>query len=811
MARQASLMELRTLDNYGLGYPLDIAEAINYAAHNGAQVINLSMALPAINPNPGDVEILRRAVEAAQAAGALVVAASGNDSYAQVSYPAAFDGVLAVGASTQSDERASFSNYGDGLDLIAPGVGIFSTKWPSGNHDYGLYNGTGNGTSFASPHAAGVAALVRGLRPDMGQNAVWELVRRTADDVGAQGWDQQTGWGRLNACRAVSEAVIGLDLGLAANPPSVAVNGQTAIHLQITAPAPSSIPAGMGARVTLTTSSGTITPTVVTANSTGQAKALLLADPVTGTVQITATLGNVTATLPVTITSGVPVTLALTATPSRISSGGGQAIITVTVNDEGGSFVSDGTSVTFTTTLGSLAPLTTTTTAGQAATILTSGLVSGTAHVQAVVGGITGTVPVEIVGAGEPYSITLTATPTTTLVAGTPVTVTAAVFDGVGHPVADSTIVHFATDLGTLAAEDVTTTGGQASTQLLPGTSPGRAHVTAMAGQATGETDVSIMPGAAFTVTITANPPELTAGYNQLAALRAQVTDRYGNNVADGTRLDFVASLGQVSPAYTTTVGGVGEVKLVGELVAGTSQITATAAGGAQGYAQVQIHPATPASLTLDIAPGQIEVGGGIARLAATAQDAYGNAIADGTPVTFTTDLGELRLPAHASQAVPRSEGVANLVAMTANGIAEVELVSGQTPGTAHVQASVAPDLLATGTLSIQPGPPATLTLTVVPSQIHVGGRVQLLATVADQYSNPVGDGTMVRFGANRGTLDQIEVPTQAGQAATRLTVDQGGTGTISLVALSGDAFALGTLEVVPVVNYLPLILSDSR
>ncbi|PKO23825.1 MAG: hypothetical protein CVU38_02175 [Chloroflexi bacterium HGW-Chloroflexi-1] len=290
MARQASLMALRTLDDYGLGYPFDIAEAIDYAAQQGAQVINLSLTLPQ-NAYPADVEQLRRAVAVAQAAGAVVVGASGNQGYGTVSYPAAFDGVLAVGASTQADTRASFSNYGDRLDLIAPGTGIVSTLL-AGTHSYGLYNNTGNGTSFASPHAAGVAALVRGLRPDLGQADVRELIRRTADDVDAPGWDVYTGWGRLNAHRAVAEAIIGLHMSLTADPPGVPVGAETTVSLQITAPAPSGVPAGLGARVALTASAGAVTPTQVTVDAAGRATARFTAAPTMGTAHITATLGN---------------------------------------------------------------------------------------------------------------------------------------------------------------------------------------------------------------------------------------------------------------------------------------------------------------------------------------------------------------------------------------------------------------------------------------------------------------------------------------------------------------------------------------
>lgn len=302
MGRNAHFMALRSLDAYGRGYALDIAEAIDYAAASGAQVVNLSLTYPPTTPpSSADVLILQKAVEAAQASGVLLVAAAGNEKYNGIDYPARFPGVLAVGASTRQDARAAFSNYGSRLDLLAPGEGIYSTLLYSGVRSYGYYNSTGSGTSFAAPHVAGVAALVRAMRPDLAQSAVYELIRHTADDVGDPGFDNQSGWGRLNAQRAVSEAISGLRLGLVADPPTLALGSTGTVSLSITSPSGGS--AGLGARLTLSSSLGSITPTIVTADSSGEALVSLVGDLFPGTAHITATLGNLTATLPVTITS----------------------------------------------------------------------------------------------------------------------------------------------------------------------------------------------------------------------------------------------------------------------------------------------------------------------------------------------------------------------------------------------------------------------------------------------------------------------------------------------------------------------------
>ena len=188
-----------------------------------------------------------------------------------------------------------------------------------------------------------------------------------------------------------------------------------------------------------------------TVDSRGQATLIFTAGTVTGTARITAALGGMTATLPLTVTSGVPARLEVTATPQVILAGG-WAVITATVVDEGGNHVPDGFAVSFATTLGAVAPVTATTHGGSATTVLASGGLSGTAIVQASIGGLTATVPVTIVGPSEPLTLTLAADPTQLRVDGGPGRLTATVTDAQGHPAADGTVVQFAVDRGALSS-----------------------------------------------------------------------------------------------------------------------------------------------------------------------------------------------------------------------------------------------------------------------------------------------------------------------------------------------------------------------
>jgi subtilisin family serine protease len=301
MGGATHLMALRALNANGSGSPFNIAEAVRYASDQGAQVINLSLTLP-VNYNPDDAAMLCRATDYAQSKGSLVVGASGNHSSAgvqPVSYPAACPGVLAVGASTREDTRATFSDAGSRLDLVAPGEGIYTTLRAT-NTSYGRWSNTGSGTSFAAPHASGAAALLRSLRPDLSPATVNDLLRSAADDVGDPGIDLFTGWGRLNVARSASKATDGLSLSVVAQPASVAAGESTEIRLQVSGPG--GLPAGAGARISLASSLGLVSPTVIVADSDGAGKATFTAGAIPGSGSVTASLGGLSKTFKVFVT-----------------------------------------------------------------------------------------------------------------------------------------------------------------------------------------------------------------------------------------------------------------------------------------------------------------------------------------------------------------------------------------------------------------------------------------------------------------------------------------------------------------------------
>jgi subtilisin family serine protease len=198
---QPRLMALKFLDSTGTGDFVSMLEAMRYAAANGARIINLSVSVSA-EMSPEGFQLLDETMDYVTQKGVLVVAAAGNQGLDGVTYPAAHPDVMAVGASTAQDERWPSSNYGEKLDLVAPGVGIFSTAWTPEGAAYW----SASGTSMATAHVSGAAALVWSIDPQLTPAQLRRILNLSSDDVNAAteyGRDLQLGWGRLNVGCAV--------------------------------------------------------------------------------------------------------------------------------------------------------------------------------------------------------------------------------------------------------------------------------------------------------------------------------------------------------------------------------------------------------------------------------------------------------------------------------------------------------------------------------------------------------------------------------------------------------------------------------
>ncbi len=220
----ARVMPLRVCGKLNC-YSYDIEQAVRFAAGlpndsgtvppRRADVINISLGGPGASPTEQTV------YDQARAAGVVIVAAAGNDGTSELNYPAAFPGVIAVGAVDINKARAPYSNFGSWVSMVAPGGnmaqdvngdgkpdGVLSTVATDSSgalvNAYGIYQGT----SMATPHVAGVMALMKAVAPGLKPQAIANLLTSGAltDDLGAPDKDDQFGYGLINASKAVAAA-----------------------------------------------------------------------------------------------------------------------------------------------------------------------------------------------------------------------------------------------------------------------------------------------------------------------------------------------------------------------------------------------------------------------------------------------------------------------------------------------------------------------------------------------------------------------------------------------------------------------------
>ncbi|HWZ88892.1 MAG TPA: S8 family serine peptidase, partial [Polyangiaceae bacterium] len=233
VAMGARVMALKGLDQNGSGTDADLANAIHYAADHGCAVINASWGAFS---GSRDSTLIDAVNYAHDTKGVVFVAAAGNSTQDVGSeagtgagfYPAAARNAITVSAVTQTDALSSFSNSGVKIDVAAPGGGdsdstgtvvspersilslLSSHANPTMTNNGALVVGTSYlrqaGTSMAAPHVAGVAALVRALRPTLSVEQVRQALRVGSDDLFTPGFDTQAGYGRLNATKALAQS-----------------------------------------------------------------------------------------------------------------------------------------------------------------------------------------------------------------------------------------------------------------------------------------------------------------------------------------------------------------------------------------------------------------------------------------------------------------------------------------------------------------------------------------------------------------------------------------------------------------------------
>ena len=228
VAWDAKVMPLRALGRFG-GTDYDIEQAVRYAARlpndsgtlpeQKADVINLSLG------GASNTTVPPEAFRLAREAGVIVVAAAGNEASSGLNYPASLNGVVSVSATTINNRLASYSNFGKTVDIAAPGGsssdvngdgyadGVLSTVGSDASGSIRFGFAFYQGTSMASPHVAGVVALMKSVNPDMTPADFDRLLENgdLTDDLGATGRDDQFGYGIVNAYRAVNAALNEVD------------------------------------------------------------------------------------------------------------------------------------------------------------------------------------------------------------------------------------------------------------------------------------------------------------------------------------------------------------------------------------------------------------------------------------------------------------------------------------------------------------------------------------------------------------------------------------------------------------------------
>jgi len=169
-AQGATILPVKVLDSDGSGDLWSIVQGIRYAVSKGAKVINMSVG------TPKNSALLRNTIKDAWAAGVIVVTAAGNNNTFNKQFPAGDNITIAVGSLDANNVKASFSNYGTWVDVVAPGVGLPSTFWNGG---YAAWSGT----SFSAPLVTAEAALIISAKPNWTATKVRARIKNQADSV----------------------------------------------------------------------------------------------------------------------------------------------------------------------------------------------------------------------------------------------------------------------------------------------------------------------------------------------------------------------------------------------------------------------------------------------------------------------------------------------------------------------------------------------------------------------------------------------------------------------------------------------------
>lgn len=203
------ILPVKALDQDGSGYSSDLSNAVIYAVDQGARVINMSWGMGPLYIFP---QIIKDAMDYGYSHGVLMVAAAGNsdEDLKNGFWPASYPKILTVSATDPNDQKAPFSNYGENIDLSAPGVDILSLRangtdmYQDGTHIINNQYYYASGTSMAAPHVASLAALILSQRPTLTTVQVESIMKNSADKIETGGESVFSGYGRINVQKSLS-------------------------------------------------------------------------------------------------------------------------------------------------------------------------------------------------------------------------------------------------------------------------------------------------------------------------------------------------------------------------------------------------------------------------------------------------------------------------------------------------------------------------------------------------------------------------------------------------------------------------------
>ena len=520
---------------------------------------------------------------------------------------------------------------------------------------------------------------------------------------------------------------------LVANPTSRVVGGAPVnLRATVTDTYGNRVP---GAPVTFESSIGIPPLSTDTTDENGLAISSIYSEQA-GTAYITATSGTAHGYATVTFLPGVAESLALQAVPA-LPVVGSSSSLTATVRDHYLNLVGSGIRVTFTKDLGSIVQYGTTT--DGIATSSISSTLAGTAHVTATCQGVSGSTVVTFTP-GAPYTITLSANPTSLFVGYTS-TLTAIISDTYGNRVPGAPVT-FTASIGNMPPSATTNSNGVALSSMYS-EQRGTAYITATSRGRQGYATVTFNPDLPASLALEASPTSQTVGSSSV--LTATVHDHFGNPVAANTPVTFTVNQpGTILSPRMTAANGIATSRVTVTL-ASLATITATS-GAAQGSTPITFTPGAVMTITVSVnPPNLIANSSATATITATAEDRYHNRVPT-IPLTGTTVPGTLGT-------------VSGLGATNADG---------QAFGTWHAGSTVGSGLLSVGngavtdtaTVSLVFTNPQTVTVQVISSTLFAnsGMTTTVTAIVSDTHGNPVSNAT-VNFGLSPSALGSVISP----------------------------------------------------